>query len=393
MAADFNAYFPSIITMLFLFCFMLADHGMDKAIKRRFYLLIVFAILELIAYVLEYQYSKLSYFTLERVFFNSLGYTVRAILLYLIITIAIRNSKHYRFYSRLLFSLLTLNTLIAFSAFWTDIMYKFTETNEFVRGPLGYFSHIIALILEGFILIHTLKTYRYKGKFESLLIVAMLSVITLSMFMETGLTEVGVGRSAISASIVFYYMFFQTQFYVENIKAGEHKRKSLEYENARDGLTSLLNKSYFAKLGAEVMADDATKSIVCIFLDLDNFKSVNDSFGHAYGDEVLKKAANILKNTFRKEDLISRFGGDEFCILLANVPVKSVTKQLENVLHSLRLEFREGDELVKISTSIGAVYCEQREKLDYYSLFHEADKALYESKQRGKDKYTFKIIS
>lgn len=393
MTVDVNIYYPSLITMLFLFFFMLADSGMEKSIKHRFYLLIAFAILELFAYVMEVLCANMSTYTVMRTVYSAIGYSVRPALLYLIITVAIRNSKYYRIYTRMLLVLLALNVLLAFSAFWTNIMYSFTDDNEFIRGPLGYFSHVVALFLEGFILIHTLKTYRRKGKFESLLVIAMLSVITLAMFMETGNSGLGVGRSAISTSIVFYYMFFQTQSFVENIKAGEHKRLSLEYENSRDGLTALLNKGYFSKRSAEIMEDEETRSIVCIFLDLDNFKAINDSFGHAYGDEVLKKVGAILKNTFRKEDLISRFGGDEFCILLSNVPVKNVTKQLKTLLGSLRLEFRQGEEAVHISTSIGAIYCDNRARLDYDTLFQEADKALYESKQRGKNQYTFKVVN
>lgn len=393
MVVDVNIYFPSIITMLFLFCFMLADHGLEKTIKMRFYLMILFALIELFAYLMEWHYSTLPVPTFQHTLYSAIGYTVRAILLYLIITVALRNSRYYKLYTRLLLVLIIINTVLSFSAFWTDIMYTFNEKNEFIRGPLGYFCHIVAVIQELFILIHTMKTHKKKGRFESLLILAMLGVLTLSIVMETGTVGVGVGRSAISTSIVFYYMFFQTQYFVENLKAGEHRRLSLEYENARDGLTSLFNKNYFTKRSKELMAQDSTKSIVCIFLDIDNFKNVNDSFGHAYGDEVLKKVADILKNTFRKEDLTSRFGGDEFCILLTNVPIKSVTKQLESVLSSLRLEFKRGGKTVRISTSIGAVYCEKSEKYDYHALFEEADKALYESKQRGKNQFTFKIIS
>lgn len=392
MEIDMNIYFPSLIAMLFLFCFMLVDNSLEKKIKNKFYLLMFFALIELIAYLMEFVYTAKPTFSPGIVFYTALGYTVRPILLYMIISVALRDSKHYKLYAGVQIILISINTVLAFSAFWVDIMYSFTPDNQFVRGPLGYISHVTAVIQEIFILLHTLRTYKKRGLFESLLITAMLGVITVSMYLETNHQGIGIGRSAISISIVFYYMFFQTQNFLESIKAGEHKRRSLEYENSRDDLTSLLNKKYFSKRSTEIMADESTTSAVCIFLDIDNFKEINDSFGHPYGDEVLKQVASILKGTFRKEDLISRFGGDEFCILLANVPLRNIPKQLENLVKSLQLVFEQGHEVVEISTSIGAIYCNNKEKLDYYSLLQEADKALYESKQGGKNQFKLKII-
>ena len=91
-----------------------------------------------------------------------------------------------------------------------------------------------------------------------------------------------------------------------------------------------------------------------IIIDLDNFKKINDSLGHLQGDEVLKQVANILKENFRKTDIIARLGGDEFIVFMKNIVQKeNAIISLNNLLKKLRLPYQWHEETILITGSIG----------------------------------------
>jgi diguanylate cyclase (GGDEF)-like protein len=87
----------------------------------------------------------------------------------------------------------------------------------------------------------------------------------------------------------------------------------------RDDLTGLANRRAFVTVGEQLLrvAERAQETVLLVFADLDGMKSINDRHGHAAGDEALRQAAQLLRETFRKADLVARIGGDEFCVLLA----------------------------------------------------------------------------
>ena len=96
------------------------------------------------------------------------------------------------------------------------------------------------------------------------------------------------------------------------------RTKQLQYLAQHDSLTDLVNRSFFvSQLNIDLMRKD--NHIALLFIDLDRFKSVNDSFGHVVGDKLLVRVAEVLKQSVRKDDVVSRFGGDEFTILMRNV--------------------------------------------------------------------------
>ena len=109
-----------------------------------------------------------------------------------------------------------------------------------------------------------------------------------------------------------------TRKYEELLKLYEEMNELLEYKASHDPLTGLYNRDALDNiLKAEIMKAKLSKKVLSvIFLDLDNFKAINDSYGHQYGDEVLRKVGEILRSSVRKGDIVARYGGDEFVILL-----------------------------------------------------------------------------
>ncbi|QIB68052.1 diguanylate cyclase [Aminipila butyrica] len=160
---------------------------------------------------------------------------------------------------------------------------------------------------------------------------------------------------------------------------------SLREKASRDPLTHLLNRTSFQVCVQEFLKKDYREDLVSalIILDTDDFKQVNDTHGHVYGDEVLMEIATRLTGLFRTEDCVGRLGGDEFIIFMKNATsYEGVLKKAEQICTSLVFE---KDGLVT-TCSVGAAIAPSRE-VDYAVLYKYADEALYEAKKDGKRRY------
>lgn len=160
------------------------------------------------------------------------------------------------------------------------------------------------------------------------------------------------------------------------------KTKTDRLENAAklDNFTGLFNKSSSVDLIRKKMCRNAGQRHALILLDIDNFKSINDTFGHYAGDNIIKLVSDTLKSNFRKTDIIGRFGGDEFILLIQNIP------NLDWLTQKLRKLVRCGDHGLNCTNSIG-VSLFPEDGTEFELLFKKADHALYQSKS-FKEKYT-----
>jgi diguanylate cyclase (GGDEF)-like protein len=175
---------------------------------------------------------------------------------------------------------------------------------------------------------------------------------------------------------------------ITELKKAENEVQKLAYF---DNLTGLPNRLMLNDrlLHAIDWAHRQDESIAVLFLDLDHFKEVNDSLGHDGGDLLLKSVARRLTGCTRKSDTVSRLGGDEFIILLANIKhFGDVTNLANKVLHALSRPFKIKEREVFTSTSIGISFfpddADTAEK-----LIRNADLAMYQAKERGRNAYMF----
>ena len=153
-----------------------------------------------------------------------------------------------------------------------------------------------------------------------------------------------------------------------------------------DRLTGLYNRAGSERRAEAFLGEENQKGAM-VLLDLDNFKRVNDSEGHPAGDEILRKFAGCLSDTFRREDVIGRLGGDEFVVLIRNeVSMKTLEDKFKDLLDKVRRTLAESYEKYQVSASIGAVPVDDRIR-DYKKLYQCADTALYISKYLGKDQF------
>ncbi len=172
----------------------------------------------------------------------------------------------------------------------------------------------------------------------------------------------------------------------------EEKFLSSHYDNiitedyVYDGLTGLRNRHGFEKEESKIARKKEKKTFTLISMDIDNFKIINDLYGHAFGDEVLTKMAKDLRQVFGYQNLTSRTGGDEFSILFTNQSYKDLEPSIKKFTtrqHSVRHHGKN----ICFTASIGvATYPDQASSLD--ELARKSDRALYAVKRNGKKNYS-----
>ncbi len=174
---------------------------------------------------------------------------------------------------------------------------------------------------------------------------------------------------------------------VSDQRAAERRLQQLVDRDDLTGLTS--RRSAESKL-RDLLADNERKrSVALFFIDLDNFKRINDTLGHDVGDEVLKVAAKRLMHSMREEDTVSRFGGDEFVVIMDNVDSLIASQRAENILLELKKPFHVFNQEMFLSGSIGISLSSSRGAKSVSTLMKQADVALYRAKDAGRNNYQF----
>ncbi|MFA9377634.1 MAG: diguanylate cyclase [Lachnotalea sp.] len=174
---------------------------------------------------------------------------------------------------------------------------------------------------------------------------------------------------------------------IEELRQIEKEKEHFEEISRLDGMTGILNKNaieYYIKEYLDIYSN--TQKAGLILIDIDNFKMINDNFGHSIGDRIIKKVATSITQTFNVTDMIGRVGGDEFLVLMKNVEKKEdVFEKAEELRKTFENNLCEDDITYKLSVSIG-ISMIINNKYDFRALFNKADEALYEAKNEGRNK-------
>ena len=171
---------------------------------------------------------------------------------------------------------------------------------------------------------------------------------------------------------------YLAQIYNEMFVQQRKNRDQLSYEASHDSLTGLYNRSAFEKFRQELPLED----MALLLIDVDHFKTVNDTYGHDVGDRALRAVAAILRESFRSEDLVCRIGGDEFAVIMAHAG-----KELRDLIAGKILRANDrlaqgGDGLPALSLSVGVAF--GNAEAPQGDLFKAADLALYRIKEGGR---------
>jgi diguanylate cyclase (GGDEF)-like protein/PAS domain S-box-containing protein len=174
---------------------------------------------------------------------------------------------------------------------------------------------------------------------------------------------------------------------ITDIKNKEQELTKLAY---RDPLTGLANRAlFFDRLQQTILIANRTKSDTAIlFLDIDKFKPVNDTCGHHVGDLLLQEITSRLLLIVRETDTVSRFGGDEFVILLTNINQKNSIKIIaEKIINTIPKAYNIESNHIEIGVSVGVSQLNKNNNVDATTLLEQADAAMYEAKQKGGNCY------
>lgn len=171
------------------------------------------------------------------------------------------------------------------------------------------------------------------------------------------------------------------------LQSSRDEQKAWMTRSQIDELTSLFNKMTVEKLITKTLTEQEGGQHVLMEIDIDNFKSVNDIYGHTMGDHVISVIAGVISSQFRSTDYVGRTGGDEFVVLMADIPSKEIALLKAENLVSL-VKYKENLSIPEnISISIGMTFSDPEDRC-YDDLAAKADQALYVSKKSGKGRYS-----
>ena len=180
------------------------------------------------------------------------------------------------------------------------------------------------------------------------------------------------------ASELRYLADAYNAIYMENRERTMH----LQYAVERDALTGLYNRGAY-----DALLEEHTDSIALLLVDVDYFKSVNDTYGHIVGDAVLRKTASAIEHCFRNTDYSCRVGGDEFAIIMTDMHPQLRSVVSEKVKQVARALQDTSDGLPSVTLSIGIAFSDSYEGQP--DLYHAADQALYTVKESGRNGHAF----
>ncbi|MEG2053602.1 MAG: GGDEF domain-containing protein, partial [Oscillospiraceae bacterium] len=155
-------------------------------------------------------------------------------------------------------------------------------------------------------------------------------------------------------------------------------------QSQTDPLTNVYNRVTAEGIIESTLNSEKNKTHALLMMDIDDFKSINDTYGHAAGDNTLLEISKYLKSFFRQGDIVARLGGDEFIVFVADISSTEIIKDKCDNLCKAIADLEIGDEHISVSCSIGIAVSEGEES-DFACLYRNADKALYMAKSMGKN--------
>lgn len=258
---------------------------------------------------------------------------------------------------------------------------------RFHKAESAFFVFMSLVLLAGLMLFHAYSVLQDGG----------LDALGAGEDPASYLGKVIFGVEVLLATSIFFGLFFiypliRRQVFEERklramTDALSARSETLEHAALTDGLTGMQNRRYFDDALREYLTEfrKIGKPIGLMILDLDRFKSINDTHGHDVGDEVLRAVSGCLRELTRYHDVVARLGGEEFAVVTPNMDQELLTKFAERIRRAIStMSVTSGNVTLKVTTSVGLAVWDGRESAD--DLFRRADKQLYEAKRLGRNR-------
>ncbi|QQO09918.1 GGDEF domain-containing protein [Breznakiella homolactica] len=350
-------------------------HSRDRRLAIRYILAKLF---QAVAYLFIFQRDAISSYISVNLG-NTLmmaGFYIEAIAMLIIIN---EDCKSLRWIE----AIITAVSIIAFN------LIELFSPNISFRVAVSSLGLFLIMVIPTFQLFFSKNTTRFKR------IVGVYYLFFIILLLPRGVFAVVHGNVEIFSNYVIQsltflslvlLMIFSLSAYLLLMK--ENSDRIITYMATMDLMTDISNRQNFLN-GAGILFGDykrAKKNIALLFFDVDHFKKINDTFGHSFGDEVLKRFAEAIKNSMRPEDLSCRYGGEEFLSFLQIQDAATARKIASRVMEEIKDLTFEGKPDFSFTTSIGIALGipAGNQTLDDY--INRADEALYEAKRTGRNK-------
>lgn len=264
-----------------------------------------------------------------------------------------------------LITLNALNTFMVIATQFTGWYYVIDAANVYHRGPAYPLSHLITVVMIGWAYCVTIRNRHNIDKkvLFSLLFFPVPS--TLGIVLQLVFYGYAFALLASVLSLLVVLLYAQDDSIYTDFLTGVGNRKKLE-----------------AVLKEKIAKSSPRRTFSFVMLDIDHFKQINDTLGHEAGDQVLKTAASLLKRCVRASDYVTRYGGDEFCLILdvsSEAGVARVNERIRSALNALK---QAGTLPCPLSFSMGHAVYDFEERLTAEALLKRVDARMYEDKRR-----------
>jgi diguanylate cyclase (GGDEF)-like protein len=261
--------------------------------------------------------------------------------------------------------------------------------NNIVFTPsVGFRFMLIPLLVVQFLISDISDSKQKRTTFFYGFLIVAIFFISDSLFVSKPVTETDPAMHAIffNISMVSSFIALFIMLYVYSMQLSI-KEKALSYYADYDALTDIYNRGYFNRYGEQWFPLYKNKSpkLATIIFDIDDFKIINDTYGHPVGDKVLVELAKSVKKELPQNAIFSRYGGEEFAILIRDTSLKEgydISENIRKTIEQLRVEHH--NQLLHCTVSVGLAIAS-----DYHTSFddvvRDADRALYQSKRKGKN--------
>jgi len=221
-------------------------------------------------------------------------------------------------------------------------------------------------------------------------IYSMISIVeVMFLFMDWMIKSESVWKTDAYFSLVGLVVAYVFFYFVLNLRVeADTTINEFKHRSSIDALTGLMNKiSCEQTIRDSLTVQNEMEKCAVLIIDIDNFKKINDTYGHREGDQTLRKMGEVLTRTFRSGDIIGRIGGDEFMVLVRNVPSTDVLFKKCNQIHR---DIKSKSTEIEVTCSIGIAFSEDTVFFDEF--YEKADQALYQAKLKGKNCHTISYV-
>jgi diguanylate cyclase (GGDEF)-like protein len=252
-------------------------------------------------------------------------------------------------------------------------------------------AHAASVVILGFTVAMLLRprvtALRTPAHISAALLMALMGVLTLRVLLGLHLVNanytslIGLAHQATTISVTALGFSFVGMFVAES-------KRRLHDESRIDALTGLRNRRAFEEIALREVqtADHESLPLTLLMIDLDHFKKLNDTWGHALGDRALRAFAGVLMTVTGNSDAVARLGGEEFAVLLPGRSARSALAMAERLRATVEnLHLAEGEELVRFTVSVGLSTL-RRGELNPEAMMRRADRALYQAKRDGRNR-------